>query len=194
MRCNLKCVGCYAGEYTRKDDLPLEVIDSIITQGKELGTYLYTILGGEPFIRDDLFEIYKKHKGCAFQVFTNGTLIDEEVVKKIKDCANVMPVLSVEGFEKETDERRGEGVYKKLMNAMDLLRENKIPFGFSVTYTRLNAETVTDEKFLDMLINKGAIFGWYFLYMPVGREPSTELMATPEQRKTWRIYKMGKRK
>jgi MoaA/NifB/PqqE/SkfB family radical SAM enzyme len=183
MRCNLKCIGCYAGEYTRKDDLPLEVIDSIITQGKELGTYLYTILGGEPFIREDLFEIYKKHKDCAFQVFTNGTLIDEEVVKKIKDCANVMPVLSVEGFEKETDERRGKGVYQKLMNTMDLLRENKIPFGFSVTYTRLNAETVTDEKFLDMLINKGAIFGWYFLYMPVGREPSTELMATPEQRK-----------
>jgi uncharacterized radical SAM superfamily Fe-S cluster-containing enzyme len=84
MRCNLRCIGCYAGEYTRKDDLPLEVIDSIIKQGKELGTYLYTILGGEPFIREDMFEIYKRHSDCAFQVFTKGTLIDEEMVKKIK--------------------------------------------------------------------------------------------------------------
>lgn len=183
MRCNLRCVGCYAGEYTKKDDLPIDVVDSIITQGKEIGTYLYTILGGEPMIRMDLFDIYKKHSDCAFQVFTNGTLINEEVVKKIKEVGNVMPVLSIEGFEKETDERRGKGVFKKLMESMDLLRENNVPFGFSTTYTKLNAETVTKEEFLDMLIEKGAIWGWYFLYMPVGREPSTELMATPEQRK-----------
>jgi MoaA/NifB/PqqE/SkfB family radical SAM enzyme len=183
MRCNLKCIGCYAGEYTKKDDLPIEVVDKIITQGKELGTYLYTILGGEPFIREDMFEIYKKHSDCAFQVFTNGTLLDEEMVKKIKDVGNVMPVLSIEGFEKETDERRGKGVFKKLMDSMDLLRENGILFGYSTTYTKLNADIVTSEEFLDMLIDKGAFWGWYFLYMPVGREPSAELMATPEQRK-----------
>ncbi|MGB9749298.1 MAG: radical SAM protein [Caldisericia bacterium] len=183
MRCNLRCIGCYAGEYTKKDDLPLDVIDSIIAQGKELGTYLYTILGGEPFIREDMFEIYKRHSDCAFQVFTNGTLIDEEMVKKIKEVGNVMPVLSIEGFEKETDERRGKGVFQKLMNTMDLLKRNKIVFGYSTTYTKLNADAVTSEKFLDMLIEKGAFWGWYFLYMPVGREPATELMATPEQRK-----------
>ncbi len=183
MRCNLRCVGCYAGEYTKKDDLPLDVVDSVIEQGKQMGTYLYTILGGEPFIRDDMFEIYKKHKDCAFQVFTNGTLLNEERVKKIKELANVMPVISIEGFEKETDERRGKGVFKKLMHTMDLLRENGILFGFSVTYTKLNADIVTTDEFLDMLIEKGAFWGWYFLYMPIGRAPSVELMATAEQRK-----------
>ncbi|MCX7845213.1 MAG: radical SAM protein, partial [Dictyoglomaceae bacterium] len=50
MRCNLNCMGCYAGNYTRDDDLPYETVERIIKEGENIGCYLYTILGGEPFI------------------------------------------------------------------------------------------------------------------------------------------------
>jgi len=83
MRCNLRCQGCYAANYSQKDDLEFEVIDRILTEGEELGIFWLTILGGEPFIRQDMWEIYKRHSDIFFQVYTNGTLIDKEAAKKL---------------------------------------------------------------------------------------------------------------
>jgi MoaA/NifB/PqqE/SkfB family radical SAM enzyme len=183
MRCNLNCVGCYARDYSKKDDLDFEVIDRILTEAKEMGVAFFTILGGEPFIRNDVFELYKKHPDALFQVYTNGTLINEEGADKLSQIGNVIPMISIEGFEKETDQRRGKGTYQKIMKAMDLLQNRGIPFGTSVAVTKLNEEIVTGDKFIDMLIDKGAYINWFFLYMPVGRKPDLSLMPTPEQRK-----------
>jgi sulfatase maturation enzyme AslB (radical SAM superfamily) len=80
MRCNLRCTGCYASEYTSADDLPLDVIDRVLTEGKEMGVYFVTVLGGEPFIRRDMWDMYAKHNDIYFQVFTNGTLLNEKTV------------------------------------------------------------------------------------------------------------------
>jgi len=182
MRCNLKCKGCYAGEYTTEDDLPIEEVDRIIDEGKKLGVAFFTILGGEPFILREMLDIYKKHKDTFFQTFTNGTLIDEDVVEELKKLGNIIPMISIEGYEFETDSRRGNGVYKKIMKAMDLLRENGVPFGNSVMVTKHNCKLVMSDKFVDMLIEKGSYIIWYFLYMPVGRKPDPRLMPTPEQR------------
>jgi len=126
MRCNLNCVGCYAKNYSKETDMPFELFDRIVTEAKkDIGVVFFTILGGEPFLREDIFEIFKKHSDTYFQLFTNGTLIDEKIAQKLIDCGNVFVNFSIEGFEKETDERRGKGVYQKLMRAMDVLRERK---------------------------------------------------------------------
>lgn len=182
MRCNLRCAGCYAGEYTRKDDLPAEVIDRVLTEGEEMGISFVTILGGEPFIREDLWPIYEKHRDTLFQIYTNGTLLDEETVRRIARLGNIVPAVSIEGFEEETDGRRGKGTFQAIMRAMDSLRQHGIIFGFSAMVTRYNVDTIISDAFNDMLVEKGAYLGWHFLYMPVGRDPDLSLMPTPEQR------------
>jgi len=182
MRCNLSCTGCYAAQYTKKDVITTEQIDSIFTQAKDLGIYFVTISGGEPFYRQDLLDIWEKHNDMFFLVYTNGTLIDEKMAEKLGRLGNVAPAISVEGFQEETDKRRGPGVYEKICNAWKYLRENGVLFGFSATCTRYNAETIYSDEFIDFMIEQGALFGWYFQYIPIGRKPDASLMASPEQR------------
>jgi len=186
MRCNLHCPGCYASGYSRKDDLEFEVIDRILTEGEELGMFWVTILGGEPFVRQDMWEIYKRHNDVFFQVYTNGTLIDKKAARKLAELGNVLVNFSLEGFEEETDARRGKGVFQKIMQGMDNLREVGAPFGFSSMVTRQNVETIVSDEFNDMLIEKGCLIGWHFLYIPVGVHPDTSLMPTAEQRELMR--------
>jgi len=186
MRCNLRCSGCYAANYSQKDDLEFEVIDRILTEGEELGVFWVTILGGEPFIRQDMWEIYKRHSDIFFQVYTNGTLIDKEAAGKLAKLGNVLVNFSLEGFEEETDARRGKGTFRKIMQGMDNLREVGAPFGFSSMVTRQNAETIISDEFNDMLIKKGCLVGWHFLYIPVGLNPDIGLMPTAEQRELMR--------
>jgi len=186
MRCNLRCPGCYAANYSQKDDLELEVIDRVVTEGKELGMFWVTILGGEPFVRQDMWEIYKRHQDVFFQVFTNGTLIDKETARKLAGVGNVLVIFSVDGFEEETDARRGKGIFQGVMMAMDNLREVGVPFGFSSMITRRNMETIISDEFNDMLVEKGCLIGWHFLYIPVGLNPDVSLMPTAEQRELMR--------
>ncbi|MGC9001607.1 MAG: radical SAM protein [Dictyoglomus sp.] len=182
MRCNLQCIGCYAGNYTKNDDLPPETVERIIKEGEEIGTYFYTVLGGEPFVYPGLLDIVNRHPRSVFQIFTNATLLDENKIERFWKSKNVVPVLSLEGGKEETDYRRGLGVYEKVVNAMDLLKKAGIPFGYSITLTRNNFEAVTKPEFYQWLANKGAFFGWTFLYMPVGKDDDPSLMPTPEQR------------
>ncbi|ADK13287.1 Cyclic pyranopterin monophosphate synthase [Clostridium ljungdahlii DSM 13528] len=182
MRCNLRCIGCYASSYSKEDDIPKEEVDRIIGEARKLGIYYFIILGGEPFINDYMLDIYKKYNDCIFTPFSNGTLFDEKLADKIKQLGNVIPMFSVEGFEEETDKRRGKGIFKKVMHAMDLLKERGVLFGVSTATSRYNIDTVTSSEFIDMLVEKGAKMGWYFLFMPVGKEPDVNVMLTPEQR------------
>ena len=181
--CNLHCTGCWAAEYGNKLNLTFDEIDSIITQGKELGIYLYIYTGGEPLVRKhDLINLCEAHPDCAFLSFTNATLIDEEFVQDMIRVANFVPAISVEGFEEATDARRGEGTYAKVSRAMELLRENGLPFGVSCCYTSANASSIASEEFFDWLIEKGALFAWIFTYMPVGVGSPTSLMVHADQR------------
>jgi len=182
MRCNLHCQGCYAWQYKKKDDLPFEVIDRIITEGKELGIYFYTISGGEPFHRKDLMNIYRKHNDVVFHIYTNGTLLDQDCIQELVKLGNVIPLISIEGSQQETNDRRGKGIYEIVMKTMDDLREAGVPFGFSVTHTSLNTKTVTSDEFIDMLIKKGAIIGWFFQYIPIGGNPDLSLRPKAKER------------
>ena len=181
--CNLHCTGCWAAEYGNKLNLSFDDMDSIVTQGKELGVYFYMMTGGEPMVRKkDIIELCRKHNDCVFFAYTNGTLVDEAFCEQMKEVGNLSLSISLEGFEEVNDLRRGAGVYEKVLHAMDLLKASGQIFGTSICYTSKNIETVTSDEFLDMIIEKGARFSWYFHYMPVGNDASTELLLDPDQR------------
>ena len=181
--CNLHCTGCWAAEYGNKLNLTFDEIDSIIMQGKELGVYLYIYTGGEPLVRKkDLIALCRKHHDCQFLTFTNGTLIDEEFANQMLDVKNLVPAISVEGFEEATDGRRGNGTFEKAVRAMNILKERKLPFGISCCYTSQNLDSIASDEFFDQMIDWGAYFVWYFHYMPVGNDAAPELLPTPKQR------------
>ena len=182
--CNLHCTGCWAAEYGHKLNLSYEDLDSIITQGKELGVYFYMYTGGEPLVRKaDIIRLCEKHNDCEFHAFTNGTLVDEDFCKEMQRVGNLSLSISLEGFEEVNDLRRGKGVFDRVMKAMDLLKKYGLIFGTSICYTSKNISTVTSDEFLDMIIEKGCRFTWYFHYMPVGNDASVDLLPTMEQRK-----------
>lgn len=182
--CNLHCTGCWAAEYGNKLNLSFDEIDSIITQGKEMGIYFYIYTGGEPLVRkNDLIAICHKHNDCMFLTFTNGTLIDDDFTEAMLEMGNLLPALSVEGFESSTDARRGSGTYHKVVRAMNLLKEKRLPFGISCCYTAQNVDSISSEEYITQMVEWGAKFVWYFHYMPVGNEAVPELMPSVEQRK-----------
>lgn len=182
MKCNLSCYGCYAGDYGKELELTNDEVDAILTQMKEMGVFFAVISGGEPFFKQDIFDIFRKHSDMAFLVFTHGGLIDEQTVEQLVEVGNVMPAFSLEGYEAETDERRGAGHFRKVMRAMDLLREAGLTYCGSFTQTSRNTEIITDGRYIDFLLGKGVYALWLFTYVPVGRKPELDLMATPEQR------------
>ncbi|NLM44765.1 MAG: radical SAM protein [Clostridiales bacterium] len=181
--CNLKCTGCWAAEYGNKMNMSTDTLDNIIVQGKELGVYMYIYSGGEPLVRkNDIVKLCEKHKDCTFLAFTNATLLDEDFADDMLRVKNFIPAISVEGFEDETDSRRGKGTYASVIKAMEILKHKKLPFGISCCYTSQNTHIVGSEEYFDDMIEKGAKFAWLFTYIPVGVNAVSDLMVTAEQR------------
>ena len=181
--CNLNCIGCWAAEYGNKLNMSYDTLNSIILQGKKMGTYMYIYSGGEPLVRKkDIIKLCKAHPDAMFLSFTNATLIDEDFADEMLRVKNFIPAISVEGFEGATDSRRGDGTYKAVCRAMEILKNKKLPFGISCCYTSENIDVIGSEEYFDDMIAKGAKFAWFFTYMPIGKDAVPELMARPEQR------------
>ncbi len=181
--CNLKCTGCWAAEYGNKLNMDLATLDRIIAEAKEMGMHFFIYSGGEPLVRKkDIITLCEKHDDCVFMAFTNGTLIDEEFADDMLRVKNFVPAISVEGFGKATDFRRGNGTYDKVCRAMDILKAHKLPFGVSCCYTKENTEVIGSEEYFDWMIGKGAYFAWFFTYMPIGNDSPSSLMVTASQR------------
>ena len=143
--------------------------------------YIYT--GGEPLVRKkDIIRLCEAHSDCQFLSFTNATLIDEAFAEDMLRVKNFIPAISVEGFEEHTDARRGVGTYQKVRRAMEILKAKKLPFGMSCCYTSQNIASIASDAFLDEMIDWGALFVWYFHYMPVGNDAVPELLPSPQQR------------
>ncbi len=181
-RCNLSCTGCWAGAYDKHSSLSFAEVDRIVSEAKELGIYFIVMSGGEPLLWPHLSELCRKHSDVAFMAYTNGTLIDENTARWMREAGNFSPAISIEGSRETTDRRRGKGVYDRIMKAMDNLSENGVAFGFSVTATTENCEEILSDEFIDLMINKGALYGWSFHYIPIGSNPDFSLMLRPEQR------------
>ncbi len=181
--CNLHCTGCWASEYDRNDTLCFDLMDRIIHEGKALGIFFYLFSGGEPLVRkDELLMLAEKYPDCIFLSFTNGTLVNRDFARALARAGNFALAFSVEGEGNATDFRRGEGVYEKVMAAMDIMREEKAPFGFSTCYHARNVDAVADETYIDLLIEKGCTFGWFFTYIPCGEAARPELITPPDKR------------
>ncbi|MBQ9531904.1 MAG: radical SAM protein [Eubacterium sp.] len=181
--CNLKCTGCWAAEYGHSSQLSYEDLSRIISQAKELGTYMYLYTGGEPTMRRaDLMRLCRENPDCIFMSFTNGTLIDDSFADEIAEVGNFFPAFSIEGYEEENDFRRGEGTFKKCTAAMQRLKDRGVPFGASLCYTSKNTDVLASDEYMDWLIERGVKFAWFFTYMPTGNGAVTELMVSPEQR------------
>jgi MoaA/NifB/PqqE/SkfB family radical SAM enzyme len=183
MRCTLSCRGCYSGIYPREEVLSFDEMDRILAEARRLGIYFVVISGGEPYlIADQLLRLFHRYHDVYFLTYTNGTLLDAPLCRELARLGNVAPGISVEGFEAETELRRGPGVFGHVLKAMELLRQNRVLFGFSATATRFNMDTITSSEFVKFYLDKGAIFGWYFLFLPVGADPDLDLTPTAEQR------------
>ena len=186
--CNLHCTGCYAYEYKRGEGLSYPAFNRILREANELGIRWLTISGGEPFYYRDkktgktLLDIAEEHNDMYFQVYTNGTLLDEKTVERVAKLGNIAPAISQEGFKKETEERRGKGIWEKINKARKNLYKAGVLQGFSITVTKQNADVVSSDEFIDDLIDKNCSFGWYFIYIPIGRKPAVDFMPTPQQR------------
>lgn len=195
--CNLKCKGCWASEYGNRSSLTYDEMESIVSQGVELGAHLYMFTGGEPLIRkDDILRLCAAHPECAFLAYTNSTLIDDDFCVRMNEAGNLSLALSIEGNKETNDSRRGNGSYDKTIKAMRLLKSHKCLFGISICYTRVNLPVVTSDDFLDKMLAEGVKFALCFNYMPVGHDADVDLIPTPEQRRELysrlRVLRSGK--
>ncbi len=196
--CNLACKGCYASSHNKtQKTLPYDVFMKILAdKRKAWGSHFTVISGGEPMLYKsqgkNIFDCLAHNHQDYHLMYTNATLIDRDAAKRMADLGNVTPAISVEGWEKETTARRGKGVYKKILDAMDHLRAEGVPFGISLTAMRHNAELVMSDEFIDFWFDEqGAVYGWLFQYMPIGRGKTLDDMITSDQRR-WMLDRLLK--
>jgi len=155
----------------------------LLVEAEHLGISLVLLAGGEPLINKDLLDITRFFPGITFPLFTNGTLIDENVIIALKKQPHVVPVLSIEGNPAQTDERRGMGIFGRIETTMSLLRKNGIFFGCSITVTRENFSTVRDGAWTKKLFRNGCRLFFYVEYVPVDNA-SEGLAPTDLQRRS----------
>ena len=184
-RCNLRCKGCYAQALRgdAPDDLPPERMRGIVEEAEELGISFFVIAGGEPLVRPEIVDIARDHPRVVFLLFTNGLLLEEALIARLSEMRNVVPVLSIEGNEAETDKRRGRGVHERLRDRMEMLRRAGIFFSLSMTVTSANFSTVTDVPFVEAAIRAGCRLFFHVEYTPI-RQGTDEWVITEEQRRS----------
>jgi MoaA/NifB/PqqE/SkfB family radical SAM enzyme len=182
-KCNLNCKGCYAQSqrWANVKELPIFRWQEIIREAHELGMSLVMIAGGEPLTRPEILDVTRRFPDIIFPLFTNGLLLDDRLVKELRRQRHVLPVISLEGFELETDERRGLGVYDRARRAIERLAGSDIFFGVSLTITRRNFALLTSPRFFKTLHDAGARIFIYVEYTPI-QEVTEELVLTREQK------------
>ncbi len=213
--CNLHCAGCYAhannpcagqaneaeskgcasdsevltGTRDMQPKKPMSAADwdKVFEEAEKLGISFIFLVGGEPMMQRDVIECAGHHKSILFPIITNGLFIDGSYLKLLHRCRNLLPVISLEGGERSTDLRRGEGIYKILQRNMQKLRDSGIPFGVSITATTGNMEEITSEEFLEELSNRGCKMVLYVEYVATAEddrnlEPDEETRTRMEER------------
>lgn len=185
--CNLHCAGCYSrANHACTDEAPKNQLTSdewkkVFLEARDLGIGFILLAGGEPMLRKDVIDVAGTIPEILFPIFTNGTMIGDRYIELFKQYRNLIPVISIEGHEEKTDQRRGEGMYGKIQDAMKLMRENKVLFGTSVTVTTENLNEVTSDEFVDTLRNMGTKVVFYVEFVPVTEE-ATDLAPGDEER------------
>lgn len=179
--CNLRCHGCWVEKEGTAHYLPERDLDALIESGKKQSAYYYTLLGGEPFMYKGIWDVFRKHRDCYFQVITNGMLFTERNVQRLREVGNVTPLISLDGWKEQNDLRRGAGVWESADKGLSRLKKAGVIFGIATTATGKNADEVMSDAYVRHFIDKGAMYIWYYIYRPVGEEPHPEYCMTREQ-------------
>lgn len=187
--CNLRCQGCWVDVSAKQQIIDLPAMDKLILDAKAQGNVFFGIVGGEPFMHPQIIEIFERHPDCYFQVFTNGHFLTDDVAKALRRCGNVTPLISVEGTEIVSDERRGRpGVLSKTMQGIRNCLNNKVFTGVCTSVCATNIDDLVTEKWVDRLIEMGVFYTWFHVYRPMGPESSPELCLTVEQQRRIRQF------
>ncbi len=170
--CNLRCHGCWIASQGKARTLSKDQVDRLIAAAKREGSRFFTLLGGEPMLYPRWWEIPQRHADCYFQIITNGMFLTEENIDRIVQSGNVTPLVSLDGLEAANDARRGEGVFRAAMEGIDKLRQHKVLFGVATTLTGENLDEALSDEYVQSLIDRGAMYLWYYIFRPVGPDPS----------------------
>jgi len=192
--CNLRCHGCWVRSQGAVNELSEEDVHAIIAAGKRQKCRFYTLLGGEPMMYPRLWDVIRRHRDCYFQIITNGMFLDRENVERIRTAGNVTPLVSIDGLEATNDDRRGQGVFKAATAGIARLKAGKILFGIATTVTGRNMDEVTDDAYVRQFIDRGAMYLWYYVYRPVGADPSPRYCVDRAQMIELRRRLMGLRR
>ncbi len=181
-RCNLKCQGCWVTPAEPCRQLSLGSVNRIIREQKQMNSHFFGLLGGEPLLYPDLFDLLAEHSDSYFQVLTNGTLLDAATAAAFRRLGNVTPLISLEGDREVSDQRRGgSAVFDRSMLALRQCRSERLIFGTATSVCKSNFEYAVSEEFLQELIAQGVHYHWYYIYRPVGPDPSPELALSAEE-------------
>ena len=179
--CNLRCQGCWV-DVEEKDAIDLDTLNRTITDAKRHGNAFFGILGGEPFMHPQLLDLLAAHPDCYFQVFTNGQLITEKTAKRLREIGNATPLISIEGREITSDERRGKKeVFTRTLRGLDNCLREGLLTGVATSLCQSNIDELLNEEWLGELIKRGVHYAWYHTYRPVGPKPNFDLALRPEQ-------------
>lgn len=176
--CNLRCAGCYArangncGNDETSKQLGTNDWRRIFKEASDIGVSFILLAGGEPLLRREIIQTAAEFKNIAFPVFTNGTMINSEYLNLFDGNRNLVPVVSIEGNDDQTDARRGPGISGQVWEAADRLKEKGILFGVSITVTTENKDSVVKRDFVDALRDRGCGLIFYVEYVPA--EENTE--------------------
>jgi len=180
--CNLRCQGCWVDVDGPPHRLDLAAMNRLLNDAKCHGNSFFGLLGGEPFLHPELFDILGAHPDCYFQVFTNGQAITGEAAKKLRKLGNVTPLVSIEGSSVASDERRGSlGVFDKSMQGLQNCLRERLITGVATSVCRTNIDDLLSEKWLRELIQLGAHYVWYYTYRPVGGRSNPQLALSRDQ-------------
>lgn len=192
--CNLRCQGCWVDVAHKQSKIEVDALNRMITTAKKMGNCFFGLLGGEPFMHKELFDVLEAHPDVYFQVFTNGHFITDEVAKRLRKCGNVTPLISVEGSEIISDERRGKSdVYGKTMEGIHNCLNNKVMTGVCTSLCQTNFDDLLREEWIDRLIEMGVMYTWYHIYRPVGPDPNPQLALSPAQQRKAREFVVNMR-
>ena len=186
--CNLRCQGCWVDVAAAQQKIDVAAMDRMLNEAKAMGNSFFGILGGEPFMHGELLEILARHRDCYFQVFTNGHFLSDEVAKELRRLGNVTPLVSVEGNEIVSDERRGRpDVLSRTMEGILRCVEHKVMTGVCTSLCQTNFDLLS-EKWVDRLIEMGVFYTWFHIYRAVGPDASPDLCLTPDQQRQARRF------
>jgi MoaA/NifB/PqqE/SkfB family radical SAM enzyme len=179
--CQLRCQGCWVDVAAPAKKLSLDELNAIVGDAKAHGNAYFGILGGEPFLHPQLLDLFAAHRDCYFQVFTNGQLITHEIAGELRRLGNVTPLISIEGSEIVSDDRRGRlHVLARTLEGLDACVRNRLLVGVATSVCQTNVDLVS-EAWLRRLIAMGVHYVWFHTYRVVGPNPSPHLALRPEQ-------------